>query len=104
MYPPLARLVAAVLLATLAGGCVYKMDIEQGNHIDAEAITRIEAGMSRGQVRYLLGTPLIADPFHADRWDYVYYFRDGRRGRVERRRFQVYFVDDVVERVVDAES
>ena len=100
----LRKIVAATLTLALTGGCVYKMDIEQGNHVDAESVAKIEPGMSRGQVRFLLGTPLIADPFHADRWDYVYYFRDGRNGDVEKRRFQVYFVDDVVDRVVEAES
>lgn len=95
---------ALLAMALLAGGCVYKMDITQGNHVDAQTIARIEPGMSRSQVRFLLGTPIVADPFHADRWDYVYYFRNGRNGTTERRRYEVYFDGDVVERVVEAES
>lgn len=97
-------IVPALLALLLGGGCVYKMDITQGNHVDAETIAKIEPGMSRSQVRLILGTPVVADPFHANRWDYVYYHRNGRSGKTERRRFEVYFDGDVVERVVAAES
>ena len=53
----------------------YKMDIVQGNFVSAEQIAAIKPGMSRLQVRDLLGTPLLASIFHADRWDYVFTFR-----------------------------
>lgn len=50
----------------------YKMDIRQGNYLTEEMRAQIKLGMSRSQVRYVLGTPLIKDPFHADRWDYLF--------------------------------
>ena len=53
----------------------YTLPIEQGNEIEAENLNKLEKGMSEEQVRFLLGTPLIKDVFHPNRWDYVYYFR-----------------------------
>lgn len=99
----LRRLVLAALTAlTLAGaaGCVHRIDIQQGNFLDAKDIERIGVGMTRVQVRSLLGTPMVADPFQSNRWDYVYYFKRGRLGKAERRHFIVYFnTDDKVERI-----
>jgi outer membrane protein assembly factor BamE len=53
------------------------MDVEQGNVITPEKIAQLQLGMTRREARFVLGTPLIKDPFHADRWDYVYSLRDG---------------------------
>ena len=58
--------------------CVYRIDIQQGNLLDHVDIDQIEVGMTRSQVQFLLGTPMVADSFHRDRWDYAYYFRRGR--------------------------
>jgi outer membrane protein assembly factor BamE len=69
-------LAAAVMLAA----CAYKMDIQQGNYLDPKALEQVEPGMTRKQVRFLLGTPMIEDPFHAERWDYIFYYTPGRRG------------------------
>jgi len=85
-------LIAALSLA----GCVYKVDILQGNHLDPDAIDQVETGMTRSQVRFILGTPMIKDPFHADRWDYVYYFKRGGNYDPERKRLVVYFEGDKV--------
>ena len=52
----------------------YKIDIQQGNVVTEEMVEKLKPGMSRSQVRFVLGTPLITDVFHADRWDYFYYF------------------------------
>jgi len=54
-------------------GCVYRSSIVQGNDIDKRAIDRLENGMTREQVRALLGAPLIQDRYHPNRWDYVFY-------------------------------
>jgi len=91
-------------LALLMAGCtwfpslgVYKLDINQGNYITQDQVDRLKVGQTRQQARLALGTPLVADAFHANRWDYVYEFN--RQGRtLERRRFTVYFVDDKVAR------
>lgn len=76
----------------------YKIDIRQGNYVDQEMIAQLKPGMTRDQVRFILGTPLVADIFHADRWDYVYSFKPGR-GDVQLRRFAVYFADDKLVRL-----
>ncbi|HTL93080.1 MAG TPA: outer membrane protein assembly factor BamE, partial [Steroidobacteraceae bacterium] len=77
------RPLALALLATCIGltGCVYRMDIQQGNYLDGRAVSQLKVGMTRSQVRFLLGTPMVEDAFHKDRWDYVYYFRRGRSRR-----------------------
>jgi outer membrane protein assembly factor BamE len=82
--------VAALLLALLAG-CVHRIDIQQGNFLDTEDIDRIAVGMTRVQVRALLGTPMVADPFQGSRWDYVYYLKKGRWQKPEQRHFIVFF-------------
>jgi outer membrane protein assembly factor BamE len=76
---------------------VYRLDINQGNYITQDLVEKLKVGQSKQQVRLVLGTPLLVDPFHTDRWDYVYqYTRDARR--VESRTFTVYFVDDKLAR------
>ena len=67
-----------IVLAALAlAACVYRIDIQQGNLLDDEDIVQVDVGMTRSQVQFLLGTPMVADSFHRDRWDYAYYFRRG---------------------------
>ena len=74
-------------------GCLYRMDIPQGNRIEPELVAQLEIGMSREQVRFLLGSPAIVDPFHPDEWHYVYYYRHGRSGEVEKRTMVLRFRD-----------
>jgi len=69
----------------------YKIDIQQGNVLSQEMVAQLKPGQTRDQVRFLLGTPLIADIFHQQRWDYVYRYRNGQTGQVESRRFSVFF-------------
>lgn len=76
----------------------YRIDIRQGNYITQEMVAQLKPGMTRDQVRFILGTPLVADIFHAERWDYIYSFKPGR-GEVQLRRFAVFFVDDKLARV-----
>jgi outer membrane protein assembly factor BamE len=80
-------------------GCVYRLDIQQGNLLDDDDIGQVEVGMTRSQVQFLLGTPMITDSFHRDRWDYAYYLRLGRSDRVVQRWVTVYFDDDRVTRI-----
>ena len=77
----------------------YKINIQQGNFLDQEDIDQIEPGMTRSQVRFLLGTPMVADLFNENRWDYVYYLKVGRTGEIFRRHFIVYFEGDEAIRV-----
>jgi outer membrane protein assembly factor BamE len=91
----LPTLAAAFLLC----GCVYRLDIQQGNVVDEKNLAQVDVGMTRSQVQFLLGTPMVADSFHEDRWDYPYYLKRGRNRHVEQRWFVVYFQDDRVVRV-----
>lgn len=76
----------------------YRIDVQQGNYVTQEMIARLKPGMSRSQVRFALGTPLIADPFHADRWDYVYMLH--RAGELaEQRQVTVIFRGDALQRI-----
>lgn len=69
----------------------YKIDIQQGNVLSQDAVAQLKPGQTRDQVRFLLGTPMIADIFHQQRWDYVYRYRNGQTGAVDSRKFTVFF-------------
>lgn len=92
----LDRRLFLALSCAAAAGCVYRVDVQQGNLLDDVDIEGVKTGMTRSQVRFLLGTPVVEDAFHKDRWDYVYYFRRGRSRREEKRWLIVTFVDDKV--------
>ena len=109
-FPPKA---AALCLAVAAGlgGCempalpdlpalpgVYRIDIQQGNVVEQQMLDRLEIGMDRSKVRFIMGTPLLADPFNQDRWDYVYRLRRGS-GQEVSQRVSLYFADDRLARV-----
>ena len=96
----LALSVAALLTLSGLSGCVHRINIQQGNFLDTEDIDRVAVGMTRVQVRALLGTPMVADPFVSNRWDYVYYLKLGKWSEPQQRHFIVYFDStDKVERV-----
>ena len=76
---------------------VYKLDINQGNFITQDMVEKLKPGLSKQQVRLYLGTPLLLDPFHADRWDYIYQYRHNGK-TVESCQFTVYFADDKLAR------
>ena len=63
----------ALLLTLALSACVYRLDIKQGNFLKPSMIAEVKPGMTEAQVRFVLGPPMIRDPFHPDRWDYVYY-------------------------------
>lgn len=74
------------------------MDIQQGNFVTQEMIEKVRPGMTPSQVRFALGTPLIVDPFHKDRWDYVYVYQ--KAGTVtEHRHIVIVFKDDKLVRI-----
>ena len=76
----------------------YRIDIQQGNVVTQEMLAKLKPGMTRSQVRFALGSPLIVDPFRTDRWDYVYTLQ--KQGRpLESRRIVVIFDDDKLLRV-----
>lgn len=77
---------------------VHKIDVQQGNALKESAIERLRVGMAPEQVRFLLGYPLVTDPFHNNRWYYVYYFKPGN-GQLEERRVTVFFDEGRVARI-----
>ncbi|BDB25426.1 hypothetical protein Tamer19_14570 [Cupriavidus sp. TA19] len=72
----------------------YRINIVQGNFVSREAASQLREGMTREQVKFLLGTPLLTDVFHANRWDYVFSFRRGNTPVVQQRRYTVVFDGD----------
>lgn len=86
-------------LAVLLGACSsvprivseYRIDVQQGNVLSQEMVAQLRPGLTREQVRFILGTPILVDMFHADRWDYLYRLQKGKTNEVETRRFTVFF-------------
>ncbi|NQV86524.1 MAG: outer membrane protein assembly factor BamE [Woeseiaceae bacterium] len=85
-----------ILCLALASGCVYRANISQGNLIKQKDLDQATLGMTKSQVRFLLGTPMIDDPFKRNRWDYVYYVSIGRNSAVQKRWVSILFQDDKV--------
>lgn len=92
-------LIAVLLTTLLSSGCVYRMTVQQGNFLDARQVVQVKEGMTRAQVRFLLGTPMLPDAFDRDRWDYLYYLKVGRLQKAEEQRLTIYFTDDKVSRI-----
>ena len=100
--------IASLLLAACSGDpivnrlpWVYRIDIQQGNVISQDALNQVRLGMNKRQVQFILGTPLLVDPFHAERWDYYYLFRPGTRSgeEAEKQRVSLFFEDDKLTRM-----
>lgn len=87
---------ALLILSTLLSACtIHTIDIQQGNVIEQEVVDQLQVGMSKQRVRFLMGSPLLQDPFHENRWDYVYTLRPGTMETVQVRQYvTVYFEDD----------
>jgi outer membrane protein assembly factor BamE len=96
-----AALAPVLVLGVLLGatGCVYRPTIQQGNLLKSEDVDQVTVGMTRSQVRYLLGTPMLADPFDPQRWDYIYTLQRGRERHRDRAHYIVHFEGDKVSRV-----
>jgi len=94
----------SALLLSLVAGCSsvnigpHRIDVQQGNALDQENVARLKPGLNRSQVRFLLGTPLVVDPFRTDRWDYVYVFY--KAGKLaEQKRISLFFDGDTLVRI-----
>lgn len=92
-------LIFTLLAAAVLSGCIYRPDIQQGNLLSVKDIEQVQVGMTRSQVRFLLGTPMVSDPFAPHRWDYVYRMEYGRRRSVDSAHFIVHFEGDKVVKV-----
>ena len=101
------NLIVSLLLLSLLGACSsnriggigpHRIDVQQGNALDQESVAKLKPGLSRSQVRFLLGTPLLVDPFHNNRWDYVYTFH--KAGKLtEQKRITLFFDNDILQRM-----
>ena len=97
MQNNLIYLIAGVVL--LVGGCtIHVPDVQQGNVLDPAVLAQIHPGLSKKQVKYLLGTPIISDPFHPERWDYVYLFQSQESPEI-RKRVTLFFDKDLLSRI-----
>ena len=94
----LLRTILLSSAALLASGCVYRMSIQQGNYLVTDSVSQLKEGMTRSQVRFLLGTPMVPDAFDNDRWDYYYFFNSRHVKQPLKRRLTVYFQDEKVQR------
>lgn len=91
---------AIVITLLLMAGCItsYKPEIQQGNVVTQEMVEKLKPGMTKSQVRFVLGTPLIADRFHPERWDYIYVYKKNVGAPAETRQFTVIFDGDALTR------
>ena len=90
-----SALVASLVIVTLSG-CLYRMDIPQGNRIDPALVEQLEIGMSRNQVEFLLGTPAIVDSYHPDQWHYIFYLKTGDDGNITKSLMTLTFTGDLL--------
>ena len=97
-------LLAALILTSLAGCSyfqfpgVYKIDLQQGTILTQEMVDQLKPGMTQRQVRFVLGTPLIADTFNQNRWDYFYRLRDAN-SKVTQERISIFFENDALSKI-----
>lgn len=93
----------SVFIAGCSSFSPYKMEIRQGNYVAEDARQKIRLGMSRQQVVSVLGSPLVSDVFHANRWDYIYRLEEKAKV-VEQQRLTLYFEGDFVKRIDDSRA
>ena len=97
---------ALVLASLLVTGCtsveripfIHRIDVQQGNVITQQMVDQLKPGMSKRQARFTLGSPLLVDTFHQDRWDFLYRMEPGK-GEIEQQRVTLYFKDDQLVRI-----
>lgn len=80
----------------------HRIDVQQGNRIKPVTLKKLKTGMNRKQVLYVLGSPLLKDPFHEDRWDYIYYLKPGNKA-VKQSRVTLYFKKNKLVKIDDSE-
>ena len=91
----------ASLVFTLSACEPHRIDVQQGNKIKPDTLKKLKIGMSRKQVLFVLGTPLLKDPFHQDRWDYIYYLKPGNK-TVKQSRVTLYFKKNKLIKIDDS--
>ena len=101
-FPRTLSVVSLAVLCLIITGCFssYRVEIQQGNVISAEQIEKLIPGTPRDEVRFILGTPLIEDPFHAQRWDYFYSLDPAKGEKVTQYRLSIWFEDEKIARTL----
>ena len=89
------------LLLFLHACTVYKADVQQGNVLDTKQIEKLKVGQSKRQVLFIMGEPLLKDPFHQNRWDYIYLFQPGGQATT-RQLLTLYFQGDTLKQIDDS--
>lgn len=95
-------LIISLFFSQIILGCAYKPDVQQGNTLDDKQLALLKVGMTRQQVVFLMGTALLQDPFHKDRWDYIYTFAKGHE-KAHRRLLTLYFKGDTLAKIDDSQ-
>lgn len=104
--PAALRVAVSIAFAFSLAACSYmpnlaphRIEIQQGNFVSQEMVAQLKPGMTKDQVRFAMGTPLVADVFHGDRWDYPFSRQRANSREVERRRISVIFEQDKLVRI-----
>jgi len=95
-------LITSIMLFLTSACSVYKIDIRQGNVLEPKSIDKLKVGMTKQQVLFIMGDPLLKDPFHTSRWDYVHMLTPGG-GKTLRKQFTLYFDADRLSRIDDSQ-
>ena len=95
-----ARKIIIALISLTFGACVFQPSVQQGNFIEREKVEQIEIGMTKNQIRFLMGSPMIDDPFNENRWDYVYFLKIGRDQAISKKWVSIIFKENTVSQII----
>lgn len=91
-------LIVSLFFSQFLASCAYRPDVQQGNTFEDKQVSQLKVGMSRQQVVFIMGTALLKDPFHKNRWDYLYTYTKGR-GKTERSLLTLYFKNNRLSKI-----
>lgn len=95
----LCLLVAVSFAAVGCNWATYRIDVDQGNIIDKQALSKLQVGMTKEEVKRTLGSSLLTDVFHSNRWDYVQYYKSGRTQKVQEGRVSLFFTNGLLSNI-----
>lgn len=90
MIKAITKLAMLIMISCSLGGCIYRVDVPQGNYLEEDQIALLKIGMTREQVQYILGTPITIDPFRKDRWNYIFLIQEGWNDPVQKNLFVIF--------------
>ena len=93
------KIIITIISLTLSA-CVFQPSVQQGNFIEQDKVEQIEIGMTKNQIRFLMGTPMIDDPFNENRWDYVYFLKIGRNQAISKTWVSIIFDENTVSQII----